>query len=439
MNTAHAAPLTPIPPSSVLFSELQYSLRVELKATTAQIVTAHLVANSHAKKQFERNYSNGLTLKTWVEVGQLKKAGLEFAPQGYTLAVGERGARFSFGRLKLDPGNTQKNAVASSRLHKLLLVEVAVGRARVLPKKLAEGPLPTLPTGYTSFIVTNEGSATFEYIITKTSQVLPVCLAEVEFDPEAEKKSREKPSCDNCEATKASVYCAADNANLCSDCDSLLHAAKLTRRHNRVSLEQNVVVFGNCQSHGDKPVEFYCHQCHLPVCVVCKMTGSHSVGDAASHKLLRLDEAYQAVIAETALPDKALIQRKTKIDNHISMLEDRAKAVHSMAEALRSQIDQIYKCACHELDDIVMNKLDTLRGDELELRRQIAEIDRLDDFVGYQKKQPTQFLLSYSQLQQQKSELHDFRYFREKIDVQCDTKVKSLVYSTQLRCTKSPL
>lgn len=46
-----------------------------------------------------------------------------------------------------------------------------------------------------------------------------------------------KVQCDVCERNKAAVMCCADEAVLCSDCDTRVHAAnKLAIKHQRISL-----------------------------------------------------------------------------------------------------------------------------------------------------------------------------------------------------------
>lgn len=68
--------------------------------------------------------------------------------------------------------------------------------------------------------------------------------------------------------------------------------------------------------------------------------------------------------------------------------------------------------------------MDILLGDELELRRQLGEADRLEDFLRYQKSgDPTQFLFNWARHQKIRTELHDFRFFRDEIDVNLDVKV----------------
>ena len=60
-------------------------------------------------------------------------------------------------------------------------------------------------------------------------------------------------------------------------------------------------MYGTCRVHSDKMVEFFCSECHVPVCVYCKMVGHHSSGENAKHKLISVTEAYEAVNKEIQL------------------------------------------------------------------------------------------------------------------------------------------
>jgi hypothetical protein len=44
-------------------------------------------------------------------------------------------------------------------------------------------------------------------------------------------------------------------------------------------LSEKPKTFGNCPSHPDAKLELYCTICHKPVCVYCKISGTHSTGD----------------------------------------------------------------------------------------------------------------------------------------------------------------
>jgi hypothetical protein len=85
--------------------------------------------------------------------------------------------------------------------------------------------------------------------------------------------------------------------------------------------------------------------------------------------------------------------------------------------------------------------MDVLLGDELELKRQTGEIDRLDDFLKYQiNGDATQFLFNWSRHQQLRTELHDFKFFKDDLDVHLDLKVNAKsIFQVDLRYLEKSL
>jgi hypothetical protein len=211
-------------------------------------------------------------------------------------------------------------------VYKVLLCQMGIGRAYPIPsEQLTDAELPV---GYDSFYITNgeqvhkekelknslnslkstlgdartdniEKDYQHHYFLKDACQILPRYLITFEFDAKKESKSRESAKCDNCEKAKATLYCSADVANLCSACDTVLHSSKLSSRHVRTPIGKGHDVFGYCRHHPEKLIEFFCSQCHIPVCVFCKMVGNHSNGETSKHQLISVNEAYQSVLLES--------------------------------------------------------------------------------------------------------------------------------------------
>ncbi len=60
---------------------------------------------------------------------------------------------------------------------------------------------------------------------------------------------------------------------------------------------QQPQVFGTCPIHPSLTVEFFSPVCQGPVCVHCKMIGNYSTGEAASHKLIAIGDAYRGALS----------------------------------------------------------------------------------------------------------------------------------------------
>ncbi|KAI9341381.1 hypothetical protein BDR26DRAFT_860336 [Obelidium mucronatum] len=408
----------PLPPTTPDFAHLEYGLQLALNSSTARIVSAFVVSNPHLSVQFEKRCKDILVQNSWIEPSQLIGANTEdeVIRRGFQFAAPSQGIKLSVGVLHPNTQSQQPHE-SSSQIKKILLCK--------------RDKLFLMGTD-SFYVVGRDGQQKqsgkpeyyHEYVIKSTAQILPMYLVHYEFDPCKETKSREKAKCDNCEAEVATVYCSSDAANLCNKCDTQLHTSKFASRHIRTAIGKGADVFGHCRHHSDKKIEFFCSQCHIPVCVYCKMVGNHANGEAARHQLVSVSEAYQTVLQEARTLDPVLQSRRQEIMNQIGAVNQRAKAVEKMSEQIETQIEETYKRAMAELHAITREKMTVLQGDEFELKRQLGEIDHLEEYLKYQQQgDATQFLFSWSRHSAYRSELHDFKFFKNTIDVELDVKV----------------
>ena len=413
-------------------------------------------------------------MDSWIDVDSLKAtdgANHEdsILQNGFQFPSTDSGINFPVG--KFDLSSLCKDSRASGKITKrLMLCKVAIGRAYNANEDFAK--IAAIPDGYDSFYIESEDGKknenanansntgaqqksrknrqqqqqaeeesqqpdhdhthadcypeSFNYLVKDSSQILPTFVVVFEFDAEAERRSRQKVTCENCERRVATVFCQSDAANLCDQCDAEMHSSKLAARHTRVPLEGNgAQTFSHCRIHPDKIVEFFCPSCSRPVCVHCKMVGHHSTGDAARHKLITIAEAFKSVAESANSIDPILESRKAAIRAQKESVEERAKQVITNAEAIQQQLDEIYHRAQSDLKALLKKKLNVLRGDNVELDRELAEIRQLEAFLEYQKSGPnaTQFILDWSHHQRLRTELHSFPFFRESIDVLPDIRV----------------
>lgn len=405
-----------------------------------------------------------LTLDSWIEAGKLGVNGSsgavgedEIIGKGFHFVSATNGMNFSVGQIKLTQEELAQGGVIRKRL---LLCKIAVGRSYNASEEVAK--VAAIPDGYDSFVIDSEEKIRLhpnspdhsshtasretlktseesprdihslnklEYVIKDTSQILPTFVVVFEFDLEAEKRSRQKSICDNCESVPAAVFCQADSANLCEACDSQLHSSKLTCRHVRTPLEAGPQTFSACRHHSDKLVEFFCPTCSRPVCVHCKMVGHHSTGDAARHKLITVAEAFRGVSESAKAIDPLLESRKQRITNQIASVVERAKSIEANAAEIQQQLEEIYKRALSDLKNITKKKLNVLKGDMIELYREASEISQLISFLEYQQSggNATQFILDWAYHQKLRTELHSFPHFRETIDVHPDIKINGAI------------
>lgn len=446
-NNSHSNLLS-IASDGSTFSFIEYFLRLNLLASTANIHSAWEISNPQLTIQFEKRSKNILTLDAWIDLAQLNED--DIVKRGFHhLTSSGSGIKFQIGKIKYDEE-------AALREKRYLLCKVAIGRAYNATEDFTK--IATIPDGYDSFVIDRErpnsninsssgsgnnsnnnnnnnssssnnehlGNNSGEYVIKESSQILPTFIVSFDYDPQTERKSRQKVPCENCERNHATVFCQSDQANLCQDCDYNLHQVnKLTQRHIRVPLEAGPQTFSNCPKHPEKVVEFFCPSCSKPVCVHCKMIGHHSSGDAARHKLVTVGEAFKSVSESSSSSDPVLENRRNTIHSQISMVQERAKSVEQNAIEVQQQLEEIFKKAQHDLKTITKKKLNILKGDVVELNRQLEEMQHLGNFLDYQRTggMATQFILDWTHHQKLRAELHTFAHFRETVDVQPDIRI----------------
>ena len=104
------------------------------------------------------------------------------------------------------------------------------------------------------------------YIVRDGSQILPQYVCRFEVDTDKEEQLGLSP-CQSCEESPATIWCAADSAVLCADCDEKLHAVNhLTQRHVRVPVNERARSAGPCAVREDKTAELWNEALGLAVC-----------------------------------------------------------------------------------------------------------------------------------------------------------------------------
>lgn len=232
--------------------------------------------------------------------------------------------------------------------------------------------------------------------------------------------------CDSCEQSYATVYCHADNAHFCADCDTRLHMTnKVLQKHHRTPVGKGSDVLGQCRVHPGQMIEFFCTQCQQPVCVHCKMVGNHSSGEASRHKLVTVAEAFDSVLKESSKKEVGLQAKCTAVNNHLKQLRVRTKQVEDHHALLEAELQKMFETLMNALRSKTAMKLNTLLSDELECRRLISELQEMESFLEYQQtgRDVYPLLCSWGRHVQLRQDWMETRQVREDIDVFCDLKV----------------
>ncbi len=95
--------------------------------------------------------------------------------------------------------------------------------------------------------------------------------------------------CDICvfknKLEESEFYCSKCSMNFCANCKVVHGQEPLFKTHAVIHISNKETIQLSCESHNKQPSHYYCHDCHIPLCVVCVMH-EHS-----SHQTVKLIEA----------------------------------------------------------------------------------------------------------------------------------------------------
>ncbi|KAL0209799.1 hypothetical protein P9112_009883 [Eukaryota sp. TZLM1-RC] len=151
-----------------------------------------------------------------------------------------------------------------------------------------------------------------------------------------EHMSLSPPRCERCEEAPAAVVCHDCTSSLCQSCTGIVHSMGVFRSHTVVPLHESPLLPKKCTKHKTKPLEYFCQQCSIPVCVNCCLVDGHS-----SHgDMLPLDEALDSYTTTITTInndlEQCLCQAKEVASEATSQL---SRSIGDCLESLKSCID----------------------------------------------------------------------------------------------------
>jgi len=210
-----------------------------------------------------------------------KKFASDKTLQLFTRKISEKNLEFAMNSVPLQKDRTR---------HKVYLCDVAVGKTIFASKESAMNYFP--PQEFDTFIcprgrkdlekIIDEETTTdgYEYVVKEKARVMG--RLEIEFDYDAS-FSIPDGVCEMCLEQQAVMFCLAERANFCRECDERTHANYFTRRHTKFYFQEiGAINFLICEEHPEDVAEYFCEECLSPVCTKCMIMGSHASSD---HKI----------------------------------------------------------------------------------------------------------------------------------------------------------
>lgn len=406
------------------YHRIAYLLRASLSSLSLKIISIHAINSPQQDGLFESNHIGITTLDSWVNGADLPEQNSvqQIISHGgrFRITDADKGAIFSVGAIGMD----ETNVAAGPAQYEFVHFRIGVGRSFVVSP--AQVGSHGIPSGYDSMIVHKEATVpteeispknvdyTHEYILSDESRIYPDFVVNFVFDVKAD-RIKEVPMCESCEVARAVVFCMQDNAKLCSTCDRSFHNRPIFERHTRVPLDQMQNSLGSilCSEHSNMPVQFYDPVAHVPVCVHCKMSGSHSTGENANHPLVPIHDAFDASVADLEAEHRIIDERRSTIHEQLHSIRNRMQAVNINHDKCQDQIYEIVQKVVQVLHEETQSKLSALLSDESELTRQLEYYAWAENFLNFQRTSanPVEFLQSFrshsSLLAQAPSEIVD--------------------------------
>eukprot|EP00949_MAST-11_sp_MAST-11-sp1_P000671 g671.t1 len=440
-------------PQSTEYQDVLYRLQLCSRSTEAvSNIKVWDITNPHSTVAFERVSRKKLTVDCFVAADGCTTEEEAHNAKGLICPSDGSGMRFVHGEI---PATLAKDQSCSGK-RTVVLASVAVGRSTI--KEVNEtANVETLPSGYDSLLVSSSSSVVAEdgqssecedeeesdaeyrteYLVFDPQQVLPKYMATFDYEGfhahgaccGGGSAGASKRMCDICEGSPAELFCKADDAFLCVKCDAEVHSAnKIVAKHVRVPVETlksrrrmsglrkelggTLDVFkSRCPVHASQHVEFFCPTCDIPVCIHCKMVGSHSSGEPGNHTLIGLDTAWKSAVDSSEQPDVALDACAQSIEHHIASIKEKREDVVRNSADVQKQIKSMADEALRKVQDAEKTKLAVLQAAELELTRKMDEIEWSECFLQMQKESllPVDFLMAWTRHQRLRKSLRDAR------------------------------
>jgi len=221
-----------------------------------------------------------------------------------------------------------------------------------------------------------------EFIIYSSAQIKPLHIIRFEGGDNIAHDPHILNECSVCKKRNATLWCENDSIKLCPQCDSVTHNANpVFSQHVRVDLSKALAHTEMCRFHPNYPYQYFCSKCHIPLCVECKIHGSHSKGEQSRHKLFALPELYDDLKDKLIDPNPVFELRKSSIVNKLNDIDAALNGINENEEKVRSQIQRIAQRALEDARIRFHNRANELKSSKIELQRKLQEIETHESMI----------------------------------------------------------
>ncbi|KAL8446580.1 hypothetical protein Emed_005034 [Eimeria media] len=272
---------------------------------------------------------------------------------------------------------------------RVLLCKLATGSTLAHQESAGDFATREIPGAYASLALIESSPASNEtkmlrmmYRVKKGSQVLPSVVLEFSFVSLLIEVSQ--PMCEVCELLPATLFCPADRAHLCDECDELHHSgSRLLSRHKRLPVTHSPFQFGQCPNHPSEMIDCVCMVCFVALCPHCILIGHHSAADFSEHPLISTLDAYKMSMQGTSPSEEALTMRREKILGDLQGNHRLLSRLHANFSSVHRRIDDSNKALLTQLQGLKHRQVGFLQAVKRELLTEFLLIEWMEAFFSH--------------------------------------------------------
>lgn len=416
--------LIPLAAHTEDYNFIEYELQLQLNAPKLRISECYVLKNPHVEASF-MNYFKTLTppnvVDVFVPLMMIDQSISDIAAKGIIVNP-QTGLRFRVGTFDIDRQQETIEVIRMTvALGNTLNFQSPTSDLQHFEFALDQPTSGVLRAGYHSLCVSDRG----EYIVFNSAQIKTCEFIRFHGGESLEQLKEEGDICDQCGQAPATIWCENDNAKFCDNCDAEAHKSHIAARHRRMTLAEARALMEYCPFHKDTRVEYYCTECQMPVCIQCKMIGSHSKGPAASHPLIPIKQAYAEALEAASKEDPIFAKRRNEIKNKSEFADKRLEAILQNERDVEQEIMRLANAAIERAKQLAGEKMLIVRSAKTELARKNKELDILAKFIDVQKKYagPLAFLSAFDRHSMVVANMRGTEDLPEDITVEADLTV----------------
>lgn len=362
---------------------------------------------------------------------------VEILKSGFSFSQ-DQGQIFSTGMIKLKHEmEKQVNSPSDqSNTFELMLCEITPGNAYV--HKIKEDDedivnklkMSDLPEGFDSYLLQYEKegeqqqqgllgeeeeleeeeepyqSYVYNYVLFKPTQVQRKYVMTVEISA----GGKENLKCHLC-SQDAVFYCVNDKVPFCDSCNQAEHqysnktddkTGNKRIKHEVRSLSESgpPLKLPECSQHQGNLTDLFCPICQEALCVLCVIgnEGKNSQNQKSSkhqnHPICQLKQVYEEARMDSKDINQAIEGRNSVLKKELDKINGDLVEVHKNSKQVIEEIYKKHLTALEKLQKVTDGKIHKLQSMQMEVQRQINQLQYGEDFLKIQMRQlePIEYL-----------------------------------------------